>query len=59
MPLDHIILYRNPSNGRVGAMMEDDDNIMIYPNRDAAIEVSLTHPLCQAWDHQIVELDEL
>lgn len=56
-----VILFRNPSNGTVGVMKPDanEDGSLAFPNRETAIEVCQTHPLLQAWPHQLVELDEL
>ncbi len=61
--MDHVILIRMP-NGVITALMESAqggsvDRIKVFPDRDAAVDVAIEHPLCQALPHQIVECDEL
>ena len=56
---EHCILYRNPSNDKVGALMEDEDHVAVFPDALAAMDVAEKHTLCMAWGYQIVCLDEL
>ena len=59
--MECIILYRNPSSGKVGALTELDeaDDVAVFPDRDAAIALADRHFICRSWPYQIVELDEL
>jgi hypothetical protein len=56
-----VILYRNPSNGKVGFIGGDDEDhvVAIFGSRDAAIRIADRMPICRAFPWQIVELDEL
>ncbi len=58
---DCIIVFRNPRNGAIGIIREDDDSDdpFVLPDRDAAIAFAQSHPLLRAWPFQILELDEL
>jgi len=58
--MECIILYRNPSSGKVGALVKgSDDNIAVFPDRGAAIACAENNTICRSWPYQIVELDEL
>ena len=59
--MDHCILFRNTSNGRIGFVSEGDDSdvIAVYPDLDAAVEASENVPILRAYPFQIVCLDEL
>ena len=60
MSYECVILFRNPRTGAVGYIRpENEYGSMAFPDREAAIKVSMEHPLLQKWPHQVVELDEL
>jgi hypothetical protein len=57
-----VILFRNPTNDRVGfvANGEDDDGIAVFEGPHEADEVAQTVPVIKAgWAYQIVELEDL
>lgn len=56
--MDCIIILRNPKTGKITALM-DEENIAVFSHIDIAIDKAGKHPLCLAWDYQIVELEEL
>jgi hypothetical protein len=56
--MECVILFRNTQNGRVG-FVSDGDEIAVYPNYDEAAKASDDIPICQAFPHQIVELEDL
>jgi hypothetical protein len=52
-----LIRYRNDA---VGALMADDNgNLAVFSDMDAAVACADAHPLCQTLLYQIVELNEL
>jgi hypothetical protein len=59
--MDHVILFRNTANGRVGYVTDDDGELAVFPDRDAAIEATKIVPILRSRGHpyQIIELDEL
>ncbi len=61
MPLECVILCRNPGSGRVIYIGEDDsDDIAVFANHDEAVVASANISSIKAgWPCQIVELDEL
>ena len=56
--MECVILVRMP-RGPVTGLQNDNGDLMVFPNRDAAIDAALAHPLCRALPYQIVECDEL
>ena len=56
--MECVILFRAP-DGSVSFISGDDGDIHVFPNMDAAVEISQRHPVTTAWPFQIVELDEL
>lgn len=55
-----VVLLRNPTNGRILFLSEDDpDEMRVFISAPDAEAEAYRHPLCQAWPYQIVELDEL
>ena len=57
--MECVILLRNPEHGQVIPITDGEDGIHVFDNHEDAVELAEHHPLCQAWPHQIVELDEL
>lgn len=57
--MDCVILFRNPSNGRVGFISDEDGEPTVFFNFERAVDCADSHPLLQAWPYQIVECDEL
>lgn len=55
--MECVILFRWRT-GRVGSVA-DDDNIMVFPNHDAAVEFAEQLRFLQAVPYQVVTLDEL
>jgi hypothetical protein len=55
-----VILFRNPSNGKVGFIQTDalEGEILVLDEEDA-IKLAQDHALLKHWAHQIVKLDEL
>jgi len=54
-PTTYVILYRNPGNGSVGAVMNDADNIAKFPTEELAQQAAHNTIVCQAWPYSIVE----
>lgn len=59
MMVQYVILFRNPSNGRVGYIGEEGDpeEIATFNSLPEAEEFAKGHTLLEAWPYQIVELD--
>jgi hypothetical protein len=53
---DCIILVRTPA-GKVIVLMDDDGDVAVYADFHSANAATFAHPLCKAYDSQIVELD--
>ena len=56
--MDHIILVRY-GTGKIVAIEDEEENIEVFPDFDAALKLANNHMLCQRVPYQIVELDEL
>lgn len=55
-----VILFRNSTNKKIDFVTGDDcESIAVFPNRDAAIKAAFNVPVLQAYDWQLVELDEI
>jgi hypothetical protein len=54
---DYIVLVRMPK-GNVLALMDEKDNIAIYPNEEEAERSAESTNICKAFGYQIVELDQ-
>ena len=54
-----IIVWRNPTNGRIGFISEDDDSgeLAVFLDEDAAKTCAREHPLLSHVSYQIVELE--
>lgn len=56
--MESVILYRNHAGG-VAYLADEDGEMLVFPDPDAAIEAANSHPLMEACLWQLVELDEL
>ncbi len=56
--MDCCILVRY-GNDSVHVIINDDGNVMVWPNRDQAIKEFESHPFYDKMLWQLVELDEL
>ena len=55
-----VIIFRNPSNSRVGYVREgDSDEIAVYRDYEAALRDVPNIPILRAFPYQVVELDEI
>lgn len=52
-----IILTRNPSNGHILAMEDDDGNIIPYKTDTDAYSAAYKSNLCNAWGFEVLEVD--
>lgn len=57
--MDCVILFRNTHNGEVNFVSDTDGELVVFANRDEAIETADKVPILEAFPYQIVELDEL
>ncbi len=58
--MDHVILFRNTLNNRVGFVTEDDcESILVFPTFAEALNAVGTVPILRAYPYQIVALDDL
>lgn len=59
--IECVILWRNTQNGRVGYIHDGSEfeEIAVFPNEDAAIDLATKHALLQAFPYQIVPLEDL
>lgn len=55
--MECVSLIRMP-NGKIGSLTDEDDNIAVFADRDAAIAAMRGHIL-ENMPHQLVECDEL
>lgn len=58
MSKECVILFRNPSNGRVSFIGKSWEPT-VFKNTDDASALARTHSVLQRWPFQIVELTEL
>lgn len=57
--MDHVILFRNTLNNRVGFVTDDNGEMLVFPNQDAAVAATDIVPILRAYPYQIIELDEI
>ena len=54
-----IIVWRNPTNGRIGFISEDDrpDELYVFLDENDAEKCARDHPLLSHVSYQIIELE--
>ena len=54
--MSYVIITRNPTSGKLLAIMEDDA-VAEFELSNEAQQVADEVPICQAWGYSIVEVD--
>lgn len=57
--MDHVIIFKNTLNGKVGFVSEDDNgnNVAVFSSYEKAFDAVDNVPICRAYPYQIVELE--
>lgn len=56
--MDHVILYRNSGNGKIGFVSESEE-IAVFDSWEAALSAVADVPVLRAFPYQIVEINEI
>ena len=55
--IECVILVRHPNGGVVAITDEEGEQVEVFPDYESADELAIHHRFCQAFPHQIVELE--